>query len=91
MSGLTTVNGPRYTLFVGCQSITPPSRLRMFRLQAGLSQAVVAAQLGVSQSLVSMVESGDREVGQYASALAELYGVRRAELVVAEEARNGGG
>lgn len=72
------------------RSINPPSRLELLRRQARLSQAEVAGKLGVARSLVSMMESGERDVDQYAGGLAELYGVPRAELEeAAAEARNG--
>ena len=49
-------------------------RLKQARLDAGLSQQVVAGKLGKPQSYVSKVESGERRVDIIeAKALAKVY------------------
>lgn len=56
----------RYTRFL--------ERLKQARLDAGLSQEEVARRLGISQSIVSRAESGDRRVDVIELlAFAELY------------------
>lgn len=56
----------RYTHFL--------ERLKQARLDAGLSQEEVAQRLGISQSIVSRSESGDRRVDVIELlAFADLY------------------
>lgn len=63
---LSTTYKERYADFL--------ERLRQARLDSGLSQAEVAELLGVSQSLVSRSESGDRRIDIIElQAFAEVY------------------
>ena len=57
-------------------------RLRQARLDASLSQEDVALRLGVRQTLVSKMETGERRLDPVELAeLAELYGKEITDLV----------
>ncbi len=57
------------------------SSLKMARLQVGKSQWHVAAETGISQSLISLYERGLREPKQeHKKALAKLYRKKVLEL-----------
>lgn len=53
--------------------------LRKVRIEAGITQAALAAQVGCKQSAVSMMEAGRREAMAYDS-LVKLAGILKVEL-----------
>ncbi|MBK1725561.1 helix-turn-helix domain-containing protein [Halorhodospira neutriphila] len=57
-------------------------QIRQARRQAGLTQAQLAEQLGVAQSGISRIESGERPVTvEMLQAIAEALGVEPAKLL----------
>ena len=58
------------------------SKLRVVRTISGYSQDEVAGKLGVDQSVISLLETGKRELtDEFAGRLADLYGVTVDELL----------
>ena len=71
----------RVFVFSGVVDMTQLSPLKMARLQVGKSQWHVAAETGISQSLISLYERGLREPKPgHKKALAKLYGKKVEEL-----------
>lgn len=60
--------------------------LRTLRIDAGLSQEELAAELGVGQAAVSRIESGERSVSaRTLIVLADRYGVPASQILKDEE------
>lgn len=70
-----------------CENLA--DRLSVLRSRYGLTQAQLAEYLGMDQSMLSKIESGDRSIGlSLLEKLADLYCISAYDLMYAEELPN---
>lgn len=63
-------------------------RVRELRVQAGLTQAEVAAASGITRAALSTIEAGKRDLGvSRLAGLAAALGIRPGELFPVEESK----
>lgn len=67
-------------------TVRPPSPLAALRRDSGLSQAAVAAKLGLSRGVIGQLEIGVRKrVDDLAADLARIYGVEQQQILDAHQ------
>lgn len=63
-------------------------RFKQARIKSGLSQVQLAEQMGLKQSYISKLENGDSFSYEQAERIAEILGVRPADIIPNEQNYN---